>query len=182
MKDFIKNKKEELLSPWISLSSKEVVFSHLEASEIYHSLALADYVSIIPITTSAEIVLVEQYRPAVEKMTLELPGGILDDGEIPGECAVRELYEETGYRINSELTYLGKYQTDTGRLENNLHGFVAHVVKDNLPENPEKGVQVQKVKLSALRNMILTQKFNHSLHISLLGIAMMRGFINLTDS
>jgi 8-oxo-dGTP pyrophosphatase MutT (NUDIX family) len=44
-----------------------------------------------------QLLLVLQYRPPVGKLTLELPAGLIDQGETPAEAALRELKEETGY-------------------------------------------------------------------------------------
>ncbi|KAH8793713.1 ADP-ribose pyrophosphatase [Hyaloscypha sp. PMI_1271] len=44
-----------------------------------------------------EIVLQKQFRPPVEKVTIEVPAGLVDAGETAEEAAVRELKEETGY-------------------------------------------------------------------------------------
>ena len=45
-----------------------------------------------------EIVLVRQFRPPANRLMLEFPAGLIDPGETPEATAVRELYEETGYR------------------------------------------------------------------------------------
>lgn len=45
-----------------------------------------------------EILLVRQFRPPAGRLTLEFPAGLIDPGETPEATAVRELYEETGYR------------------------------------------------------------------------------------
>lgn len=44
----------------------------------------------------AKTILVKQFRPPVGSYTIELPAGLIDDGETPAEAAVRELREETG--------------------------------------------------------------------------------------
>lgn len=56
-----------------------------------------DWVSIIATTTDDRLVLVEQWRVGTLSVTLELPGGMIDEGEDPAAAAARELGEETGY-------------------------------------------------------------------------------------
>ena len=53
--------------------------------------------AIVPITEDGKIILVEQFRKPIEKVSLEIPAGKLDKGEDPDHCAARELKEETGY-------------------------------------------------------------------------------------
>src|SRR5215210_224506 len=59
-------------------------------------------VGIIPITNNDEIVLIKQYRHAVNEYLIEIPAGKMENEENPIEAAKRELEEETGYR--GELT------------------------------------------------------------------------------
>ncbi|KAI1967015.1 ADP-ribose diphosphatase [Ophidiomyces ophidiicola] len=54
-------------------------------------------VAILQKPTGPEILLQKQYRPPVDKIAIEVPAGLIDAGETPEECAVRELKEETGY-------------------------------------------------------------------------------------
>ena len=64
---------------------------------------------------SREVVFVEQFRPAVGETFLELPAGIVEDGESFAEAGVRELAEETGYRAG-EATTVETFWVATGVL------------------------------------------------------------------
>ena len=65
---------------------------------IHHDGAAA----IIPVTEDGEILMVRQYRNALDRYTLEIPAGKLDDPKEPTlDCAVRELEEETGFKAKN---------------------------------------------------------------------------------
>lgn len=48
--------------------------------------------------TGPEILLQKQFRPPVGKVCVEIPAGLIDEGETAEACAIRELKEESGYR------------------------------------------------------------------------------------
>jgi ADP-ribose pyrophosphatase len=60
---------------------------------IHHKGAAA----IVPVDEDGKIIMVRQYRNAIEKYSLEIPAGGLNPGEDMKTCAARELEEETGY-------------------------------------------------------------------------------------
>lgn len=53
--------------------------------------------AILEKSTGPEVLLQKQFRPPVDKVCIEIPAGLLDEGETPEACAIRELKEETGY-------------------------------------------------------------------------------------
>jgi len=58
--------------------------------------------AVVPITEDGKILMVRQYRNALDRYTLEIPAGALDAEEEPGiVCAGRELEEETGFRCEN---------------------------------------------------------------------------------
>jgi len=63
----------------------------------FFTLRIPDFVHVIPVTPTGELVMVRQFRHGLEAPTLEFPGGLLDPGEAPESAARREMCEETGY-------------------------------------------------------------------------------------
>ena len=55
-------------------------------------------------TRDGHVVLVKQYRHGAGRVTLEIPGGLVDKGEDPLRCALRECLEETGYRARNAIS------------------------------------------------------------------------------
>jgi ADP-ribose pyrophosphatase len=83
-----------------------------------------DWVNIIAINKADEVVLIEQFRHGTEEIALELPGGLVDDGEAAEEAAKRELLEETGYSSN-RWTLLGKSHPNPALQNNTIFHFLA---------------------------------------------------------
>ncbi len=60
-----------------------------------------------------EIILIKQYRESVKEILFEIPAGKVEKNETLENAAIREMYEETGYKINS-LKKIGTYITTPG--------------------------------------------------------------------
>lgn len=83
-----------------------------------------DWMNVIPITEDGRIVCVRQYRHGTEEISLEIPGGIVDDGESTIEAARRELLEETGYAAE-EMVEIGVVAPNPAIQNNRCHSFLA---------------------------------------------------------
>ncbi|WP_409289089.1 NUDIX domain-containing protein [Peribacillus sp. SCS-37] len=81
-------------------------------------------VAIIAITAENKIVLVEQYRKAMDRILVEIPAGKLEPGEDPLATAVRELEEETGYECE-HMDYLTAFYTSPGFADEIVHVYLA---------------------------------------------------------
>ena len=101
-----------------------------------------DCVVILPIDPRGNILLVRQFRHAVNKEVLELPAGSIDPGETPEEAASRELREETGYRPG-KLEKLGGFYAAPGYCTEYLHFFRA----SQLVKSPLKAEDTDEIEL-----------------------------------
>ncbi|SEM87301.1 ADP-ribose pyrophosphatase [Mesobacillus persicus] len=81
-------------------------------------------VAIIALTDDKKVVMVEQYRKALERTLVEIPAGKLEKGEKPEVCAVRELEEETGYECE-KIDWLTSFYTSPGFADELVHLYVA---------------------------------------------------------
>lgn len=172
----ILDRHETRQSAWVSVVARTLVLPGRTSPEEFHSLRQADYVSVLAVTKDGRVPLVRQYRPALERMTLELPGGLRGANDLPETTAMRELTEETGLKVSGAPLLLGCLAPDTGRLENRLWGFFART-EQGADEGwkPEPGVESLLVARHELRDLILDGRFDHALHIALIGLAVMRG-------
>ena len=159
-------------TPWFDLIAKKT--DGPGGDKPYFSLAMPDYVSVVAVTPDHRTVLVRQYRPAVEKFTLELPSGHVDGGETPEQAAGRELFEETGYR-SARLELLGSLCSDTGRMSNRVWYFLAlDAVRDAAWSGPETGVEPVVKPIAELMEDIRQVRFDHSLNLAPVLLALLK--------
>lgn len=85
-------------------------------------------VAILAVNDANKVLFVKQYRPAIEIELIELPAGLIDDGEEPAEAALRELEEETGYRAE-RVEKLTEFYTSPGFSDCKIHIFRAFNLK-----------------------------------------------------
>ena len=103
------------ISEWMTVVSRDVQFSPNASVETYYAIKQPNYLTALATTPEGRILLVRQYRPAIERYSLELPGGLLDQGEDPAIGVARELLEETGYTTET-ITLIGKTATCSSRI------------------------------------------------------------------
>lgn len=85
--------------------------------------------AVVPVLDNGNILMVRQYRNAIERYTLEIPAGSRDSVDEPtAVCAARELEEETGYRAGS-LELLIKVATTVAFCNEQIDVYVARDLK-----------------------------------------------------
>lgn len=126
---------------------------------IHHDGAAA----VIPVMDDGKILMVKQYRNALERDTLEIPGGKLDDPDEEGiVCASRELKEETGYS-SDDLEWLLTIRTTVAFCDERIEVFVArNLIPGEQHLDEDEFVDVKAYKLEELKGMIFEGKIQDS--------------------
>ena len=111
-------------------------------------------VAVIPIVDNDSLILVKQYRKAVEKFLLEIPAGKVEINEEPRVTAIRELKEETGYSTD-KMEYLMEFYRSPGFTNEKIYLFLAtDLVKGEASPDTGEFIEVEKFKIDALIKMI----------------------------
>lgn len=108
-------------------------------------------VAVIQVTRDQKILFVEQYRKPLEKSLIEIPAGLLEQGEKPEETAIRELEEETGY-TTSKLTYVTSFYTSPG-----FSNEFIHIYQTNELEPLEEAVEGDEDEFIELVELTLNE-------------------------
>lgn len=127
-----------------------------------------DWVNVIPLTEDEKVVMIHQFRHGREKVTLEIPGGIVDgDGESPAETARRELLEETGYEID-HLVHIGTVDPNPAFLNNRCYTYLA--LGAHRTQTPQfdgaEDIAVEEIPLADIPHLIRTGRIAHALVVA----------------
>lgn len=160
---------------FIGLDSLEVILP--DGNKATRDIVLHPGASvIIPLNENKEIYMVRQYRKPIEKITLELPAGKLDEGEDPRVCAERELGEETGLTA-SEVRHLISMHSTPGFSTEVLHMYLATGLSEGDAHSDEdEFVSCEKYKLNELIKMIMRGEITDAK--SIIGILLTDKIIN----
>ena len=111
--------------------------------------------AVVAVREDGKLLMVRQYRNALDRYTLEIPAGKLDSpDEAKIDCAYRELEEETGYRCD-HLEYLMSINTTIAFCDEALDIFLARDLKKTHQHlDPDEEIEVEAWELSDLLKRI----------------------------
>ncbi len=113
-----------------------------------------DSVTIIPVDENGYIWFIRQYRVGSESILLELPAGVMNEGEEPEECARREIREETGLAA-AKLTHLISFYLAPGYCNEINHVFFAtDLSKSPLQSDEDEFLEPVKFHRDEIMEMI----------------------------
>ena len=134
----------------------------------YYVYEFPTWVTALPVTEDKNVIMVEQYRHALEEISLEIPGGCVDDTDKSLEDAIaRELLEETGYEF-THYEYLGKTCANPSTNNNWMHIYLAtggKKVKEQVLDDNED-IDIHLVTIEELKQLVRDNQIIQSMHVT----------------
>ena len=112
--------------------------------------------------TGTDFVFVRQYRIALEKFVLEAPAGKLEVGEMPTQCAIKELREETGFEAK-QVVSLGGIYASVGYCNELIHLYLAlDLTQLGTRLEPEERIEPVHRSIELVRKQVADFSFEDS--------------------
>lgn len=172
----MKNRETVFQTEWFSIEQE--FYDDIESLKPYYRINSPDGVLVPALTEKQEIILVRQFRPALNQYTLEFPSGAIDPSESPKEAAARELYEETGYECK-QLQYLGVGRIMMNRVNSREFAFFGSGAVSAPGFNAKENCEVRLVSAADLRELVLSGQFEQLAGLALLVLIDWRLGVNL---
>ena len=142
-----------------------VIGLYKDTVEVNGTIAEWDYIhhdgaaAVVAVNEDGKLLMVRQYRNALDRFTLELPAGKLDaPGEPTLECAKRELEEETGYQSDN-IEYLLTINTTVAFCNEKIDLYLARDLKKTQQHlDPEEEINVELWDIEDLKQLIYEGK------------------------
>ena len=133
----------------------------------YYVVEMPESVLVFALMENKEVLMVRQYRHPVRQISLELPGGFVDEGETSLEAAKREIREETGC-VFSNYSYLGKVAANPGVLNNFTHIYFADGIIEQGSQQLDRSeeIKIESYPIDELVKMLKEGRIIQSMHIN----------------
>lgn len=130
-----------------------------------------NWINVIALTEDNRFVLVKQHRLGSDELSIETPGGVIEEGEDPMACALREFREETGYEGRS-IHLLKTLWVNPAIMSNRISFyFIDGCRKSSQQELDEaEDIEVLTPDISELLQMMKTGVINHGIVVTGLGL------------
>ncbi len=113
-----------------------------------------DAIAAVVVDQHGRVVMVKQFRVPTGEDLLEIPAGVMEDGESPEECVRRELQEEIGY-LPQKITRLGGFYPAPGYCTEFINVFLAAELRESrLVAEDTDEIEVVRVPVAKIAGMI----------------------------
>ncbi len=138
----------------------------------YNLVVHAAAVTLVPVDSQGNIWFVRQWRVGAEQDLLELPAGVLDEGEDPQTAAKRELREEIGMRAG-RVRKLGDFYMVPGYSSEHMHVYLAQDLSEApLEQDEDEFIEVEKIAQEKVYEMVRRGEFKDGKTIAGLMLAL----------
>lgn len=124
------------------------------ATAVRETIVRGGACAVVPVDDEGNIYLVKQYRHAIGKEMVEIPAGMMNPGETPLQCAMREMEEEIGLKAGN-MKFVSKMYLSVGVCNELLHLYIATDLKPGVQHlDPDEFIEIKKYKLEDAYKMI----------------------------
>lgn len=161
-------------APWAVLRKDSCIMPNGYIVPEYYILEYPNWVNVVALTDENKIVLVKQYRHGAQESILEIPGGVIDEGEDSLTAAKRELLEETGYLFDS-FEQLCDLFPNPATSNNITTTYLARGGKKFQEQelDSQEDIEVILKSPSEVKQLLLQNKFGQALHSAALFYALL---------
>lgn len=131
----------------------------------FYTIESNHWVNVVATTADGNVVMIRQYRHGSRRVTLEIPGGLVEEAD-PGDAAARELLEETGYS-GKERRLIGSTNPNPAIFNNLCYTYLIPDVAKTAPLSLDvhEDIDVELVPLAKVPGLISDGTIDHALVI-----------------
>lgn len=161
--------------PWATLRSDQCELPDGTIVDDYYVLEYPNWANAVALTEDNKILMVRQYRHAANIVSLEIPGGVIEEDENPEEGMRRELLEETGYEFK-DVELISTVYANPSTANNKTFCYLAKggkKVQDQKLDEHER-IIVEEYTIAEVKQLLTDNKIAQALHCTGLFYALMK--------
>jgi ADP-ribose pyrophosphatase len=151
--------------PWATLRVDKLELPNGNIKDEYYVLEYPRWVNMVAITEDQKVLFVRQYRHGADEIMVELPAGVVEEGEELEAAARRELLEETGYAFDT-IEYICELYANPATSGNLTYTYLltgGRKVQEQELDNSED-IEVVEMSIEEARQFLFDNKIGQALH------------------